>query len=71
MQALQKQQIACAIYYPVPLHQQSVFKQDCAGVSLPITESIAADCFSLPICPSLSDNTIKDIVAVIASVLKK
>ncbi len=69
MQALQDKQIACAVYYPVPLHQQNVFKDDCVGLSLPITESVSANCFSLPICPSLSDKTIKEIVAVIRDVL--
>ncbi len=70
MTALQNSQIACAIYYPVPLHQQNVFKQDCAEVSLPVTESIAANCLSLPICPSLTEQQIRDIVAVITHVLQ-
>jgi len=70
-QALQGKQIGCAVYYPVPLHQQNVFKQDCAGLSLPVTEYVAANCFSLPICPSLEDDTIKEIVAVIGAVLTK
>ena len=69
IQALQDKQIGCAVYYPVPLHQQNVFKEECAGVSLPVTESVAANCFSLPICPSLTDETIKEIVAVIRGVL--
>jgi dTDP-4-amino-4,6-dideoxygalactose transaminase len=69
MKALQDQQIACAVYYPVPLHQQNVFKDECANVSLPITESVAARCFSLPICSNLSDDTVKKIVDVIRSVL--
>ena len=68
MAALQAQQIASAVYYPVPLHQQNVFKADCAGLSLPVTESVAANCFSLPICSSISDDTIKQIVSVICSV---
>lgn len=69
LKALQEKQISCAIYYPVPLHQQNVFKDEYANVSLPVTESVAANCFSLPICPSLSDDTIKEIVAVIGDVL--
>ena len=69
MQALQAKQIACAVYYPVPLHQQNVFKAECAGLSLPVTESVAANCFSLPICSSLSDDSIREIVAVIRSVI--
>jgi len=71
IQALQDKQIGCAVYYPVPLHQQNVFKQECAGLSLPVTESVAANCFSLPICPSLEDDSIKEIVSVIRSVLVK
>ncbi|MEQ1560310.1 MAG: DegT/DnrJ/EryC1/StrS family aminotransferase [Methyloglobulus sp.] len=67
MKALQDNQIACAVYYPVPLHQQNVFKDECKNVSLPITESVAANCFSLPICPYLDDASIKKIVDVINS----
>ncbi len=69
LSTLQDRQIGCAIYYPVPLHQQKVFKEECAGLTLPITESIAKNCFSLPICPSLSDQTAKEIVSVIRNVL--
>jgi dTDP-4-amino-4,6-dideoxygalactose transaminase len=70
MKALQDQQIGCAVYYPVPLHQQNVFKEECVGVSLPVTESVAARCFSLPICSNLSDDTVKQIVSVIQSVFQ-
>ncbi|SJM89650.1 Pleiotropic regulatory protein [Crenothrix polyspora] len=69
MKALQANEISCAVYYPVPLHQQNVFKVDCADVSLPVTESVAAHCFSLPICPFLDDDTIRNITSVIRSVL--
>lgn len=69
MKALQEKQISCAVYYPVPLHRQNVFKQDYAEVSLPVTEFVADNCLSLPICPSLEDDTIREIAAVIRSVL--
>lgn len=62
LKALQEKQIACAVYYPVPLHQQKVFAGECAGLSLPVTESVAANCLSLPICPELTDGHI-DIIA--------
>ena len=68
MAALQAQQIGCAVYYPVPLHQQNAFKEECAGMILPVTESVAARCFSLPICPFLTDEQIHVIVNVIKSV---
>lgn len=70
MKALQDRQIACAVYYPVPLHQQNAFKDECAGLSLPVTESVAARCFSLPICSNLSDDTVRQIVDVIRGVLQ-
>ncbi|GAB6140357.1 DegT/DnrJ/EryC1/StrS family aminotransferase [Methylosoma difficile] len=69
MQALQAKQIACAVYYPVPLHQQNAFKEECAGLTLPATESVASQCFSLPICPFLKEESVKEIVAVIAQVV--
>jgi dTDP-4-amino-4,6-dideoxygalactose transaminase len=69
MKALQEKQIACAVYYPVPLHRQNVFKEEYASVSLPVTESVAANCFSLPICPFLADDSVKEIVSVIRDVL--
>jgi dTDP-4-amino-4,6-dideoxygalactose transaminase len=69
LNALQDKQVGCAVYYPVPLHQQNVFKEECAGLSLPVTESVAVTCFSLPICPFLDDDTIREIVGIIRGVL--
>jgi len=68
MAALQAKQVGCAVYYPVPLHKQKVFKEDCAKVSLPITEFVASQCFSLPICSEISDETVREIAAIIRSV---
>jgi dTDP-4-amino-4,6-dideoxygalactose transaminase len=69
IKTLQDQQIGCAVYYPVPLHKQNVFKDVCSGLTLPVTESVSERCMSLPICPELKDDTIKEIVGVIKSVL--
>ncbi len=69
MAALQEAAISSAIYYPVPLHHQKVFKKDCEGLSLPVTESVAQRCFSLPIYPELGDEAIDRIVAVIRAVM--
>ncbi|MBS3953208.1 MAG: DegT/DnrJ/EryC1/StrS family aminotransferase [Methylomicrobium sp.] len=69
LKALQDQQIGCAVYYPVPLHKQNVFKDAYAHVKLPVTEQVAATCLSLPICPSLEDKTIEQIVGVIRKTL--
>lgn len=69
LKALQDNQIGCAIYYPVPLHRQNVFKDAYADVKLPVTESVASNCMALPICPYLEDESIHTIVGVIRSAL--
>jgi dTDP-4-amino-4,6-dideoxygalactose transaminase len=68
-QALTEQQIASAIYYPVPLHQQKVFADIAAGQSFPVTESVAARCMSLPIYPELSDAAVDEVCGVIRKAL--
>ncbi|OHX37769.1 erythromycin biosynthesis sensory transduction protein eryC1 [Methylomonas sp. LWB] len=70
MKALHDRQISSAIYYPVPLHKQNVFKDDCAGLSLPVTEAVAAECFSLPICSNLADDTVVEIADAIRGVFQ-
>ena len=69
MAALQQAGIASAIYYPVPLHRQNVFAGDCADIDLPVAESVASRCFSLPIYPELEDGQIVRIVDVIRAAL--
>jgi dTDP-4-amino-4,6-dideoxygalactose transaminase len=54
-QALTAAGCASAIYYPIPLHRQNVFAAACAGVSLPVSEEVAARCLSLPIYPELTE----------------
>jgi dTDP-4-amino-4,6-dideoxygalactose transaminase len=69
MSSLTEAGIASAIYYPVPLHQQNVFKEACQGLSLPVTESVASQCFSLPIYPELENEKVDQIVEVIRSAI--
>jgi dTDP-4-amino-4,6-dideoxygalactose transaminase len=68
-QALTAQKIASAIYYPVPLHQQKVFASIAAGLSFPVTESVAARCLSLPIYPELSNDAVDEVCGVIRQAL--
>lgn len=65
MQALQQADIACAVYYPVPLHRQQAFAAERTGCHLPVTDSVAARCLSLPIYPELAEADIQRIVSVI------
>lgn len=67
--ALQAVGIASAIYYPVPLHRQNVFREEYAGVQLPVTEDVARRCLSLPIYPELDDDSIRRVVDAIGAAL--
>lgn len=69
LKALQNHHISSAVYYPVPLHQQSVFKTDYQNLSLPVTEFVAAHCLSLPICSHITEAEIRKITDVIKNLL--
>lgn len=70
MQALRDNDIGCAVYYPIPLHQQEVFAEECAGLSLPVSERVSQQCMSLPIFPELQDGQVDQILEVISDVVK-
>jgi dTDP-4-amino-4,6-dideoxygalactose transaminase len=57
--------IASAIYYPIPLHRQDVFAEECKGVSCPNAESIAARCMSLPIFPEMTEEQVREVARVV------
>jgi len=65
MQRLHEARISSAIYYPIPLHRQEVFAGQYEGISLPVSESVAERCLSLPIYPELESEQIHTIVDVI------
>ncbi|WP_067561728.1 DegT/DnrJ/EryC1/StrS family aminotransferase [Halofilum ochraceum] len=65
MQALKDASIASAIYYPVPLHRQPAFADAAVPASLPIAESLAERCCSLPVYPELTDAMVDRICGVI------
>lgn len=64
-QALSEAEIACAIYYPVPLHRQEVFSEECKGVTMPVSDEVAGEILSLPMFPELQESQIEEICSVI------
>ena len=69
MAALREKEIGCAVYYPIPLHQQEVFAESCKGQSLPVTEAVSQRVMSLPIYPELPDEKVDEILDVIRGVV--
>ncbi|RNC68906.1 MAG: DegT/DnrJ/EryC1/StrS family aminotransferase [Desulfuromonadales bacterium] len=69
MKALTDASIASAVYYPIPLHKQEVFAAECAGLSLPVSEDVAARCMSLPIFPEMTEAQVRQVVDTIVKAL--
>ena len=62
--SLSDKKIPTAIYYPVPLHRQTAYKDyPVAKDGLPVSEMLAGEVLSLPMHPYLTDETQDYIVA--------
>ncbi|MBW2476939.1 MAG: DegT/DnrJ/EryC1/StrS family aminotransferase [Deltaproteobacteria bacterium] len=66
--ALAAEGIASAIYYPIPLHRQDVFADQCRDTSLPVSESVAKQVLSLPMFPEMTTEQVDRVVETIAKV---
>ena len=51
---LKSRNVPHAIYYPVPLHRQSVFAVDAPAVELPVTDAVCEEVLSLPMHTELT-----------------
>jgi dTDP-4-amino-4,6-dideoxygalactose transaminase len=58
--------VSCAVYYPVPLHQQKAFA-DTEQPVLPVTEDIAKRCLSFPVFPEMTEQQIETVCEAILS----
>ena len=67
---LAEKKIACAVYYPVPLHRQKAFGERYAGVSLPVAESVSQRCLSLPIYPEMTNDQVDEVAAAVRDALR-
>lgn len=67
--ALTEAGIASAVYYPIPLHRQEVFREECNNLSLPVSEKSAEQVLSLPIYPELTQAQVDQVVEVIGRVV--
>jgi len=59
---LTKHGVQTSIHYPIPIHQQSYYREIVGDVSLPITEKIASRILSLPIYPELGADELTNVI---------
>lgn len=58
--------IGTGVFYPVPAHhQQHILDLGYSGVTLPMTEQLAKEVFSLPVHPALSQDDLNQIVSAV------
>lgn len=66
IQHLAERGVGSMVYYPVPIHQQTVYVNELGySLSLPETEGAAAEVLSLPVHPGLSQADLETIVAAV------
>ena len=65
---LTEQGIGTMIYYPVPVHQLPVYKEN--SPTLPVAERVSAEVLSLPIWPGIGEEIQREVVREIGEALK-
>lgn len=60
--------IACAVYYPIPLHQQNAFSS-AQSQSYSVSEDVSSRCLSLPIYPEMPDEYIVSVANAVKDAL--
>ena len=54
--------IGTGVFYPVPVHMQGYMRELVGEISLPVSERLAREVFSLPVHPQLSQDDLEKIV---------
>ena len=68
LEHLNRSGIGAGVHYPVPLHLQPAYADlGYQPGALPVTETVAATCLSLPLYPEMTEAQQERVVAVIRS----
>lgn len=71
LRALHAKGIGAGIHYPIAIHQQEAFEPLLeAGASFPVTERLASQILSLPLCPDLRDDEARTVVDAVMTTIE-
>jgi dTDP-4-amino-4,6-dideoxygalactose transaminase len=63
LKTLQERGIGAGIHYPIAIHQQKAFAPLSTAATFPVTEQMASEILSLPLCPDLTDDEARTVVS--------
>lgn len=69
LEALRERGIGADVHYPLPAHQQPIYRDYAPPGGLPVTERLAGQVLSLPIYPELTDQELEAVAAALREVL--
>ncbi len=59
--------IGVGVYYPIPIHQQPLYRQLGFDVCMPVSDAASLEVLSLPVHPGLTQQELDEIVAAVSS----
>lgn len=70
LERLSARGIGVGVYYPIPIHQQPLYRQMGYQEKLPVSEAASAEVLSLPVHPALTRAELDEIIAAVAGAVK-
>jgi dTDP-4-amino-4,6-dideoxygalactose transaminase len=67
LEKLTQKGIGSGVYYPIPIHQQPLYKELGFDVDLPVAEAASLQVLSIPVHPGLNQSNLNEIVASLTS----
>jgi dTDP-4-amino-4,6-dideoxygalactose transaminase len=64
-QALRERGIGTAVYYPIPLHRTTLFKDHAAGHAFPVSDQLSAELLAIPLYPEMGEERQDTVVAAV------
>ena len=68
LEKLTQKGIGSGVYYPIPIHQQPLYKDLGYDVALPVAEAASLEVLSIPVHPGLNQANLNEIVASLTSI---